>query len=80
MPFLRIQTNHPAPLAFGDSTEACAFVELKSLGLKESDGPRLSEALCGLLKAELGIAPNRVYIEMSDHPRALWGYDSGTFG
>jgi phenylpyruvate tautomerase len=71
----------PVPnMSFGGSTEACAFVELKSLGLKAEQGKELSAALAALLKDSLGLAPERVYIQMSDHPRELWGWNSSTFG
>lgn len=66
-------------LLFAKSNDACAFVELKSLGLPEFEGKKLSDVLCGFLKETLRIPPARIYIEMSDHPSKLWGWNSTTF-
>ncbi|MCB9989413.1 MAG: hypothetical protein H6868_08815 [Rhodospirillales bacterium] len=67
-------------MSFGGSEETCAFVHLKSLGLPPADAPRYVAALCDLLEQSLHIHPNRVFVQLSDHPRNLWGSDSVTFG
>lgn len=67
-------------LIFAHSDDPCAFVELKSLGLSEHQGDLLSDAICGFLKESMGIPPARVYIEMSNHPPKLWGWNGETFG
>lgn len=66
-------------MLFAKSDDPCAFVELKSLGLAEHEGKKLSDAVCGFLKETLRIDPARVYIQMSNHPSKLWGYNSDTF-
>lgn len=67
-------------MAFGGSTEPCAYCELKSLGLPEVKSTELSQAICTLLEKAFGIDAGRVYIEMSDHPRNLWGWNNKVFG
>nr|VFK54216.1 MAG: Macrophage migration inhibitory factor (MIF) [Candidatus Kentron sp. TUN]VFK56186.1 MAG: Macrophage migration inhibitory factor (MIF) [Candidatus Kentron sp. TUN]VFK56321.1 MAG: Macrophage migration inhibitory factor (MIF) [Candidatus Kentron sp. TUN] len=66
-------------MIFSDSDEPLAFVELKGLGLSELRAATLSGTLCQLLLTEFGIPQDRVYIVFSDIPRAMWGWNGGTF-
>nr|VFK17502.1 MAG: Phenylpyruvate tautomerase PptA, 4-oxalocrotonate tautomerase family [Candidatus Kentron sp. LPFa] len=66
-------------MLLGGSDEPLAFVELKGLGLPESRTAELSDTISRLLLVELGIRPDRVYIIFSDIPRAMWGWNGGTF-
>lgn len=68
------------PMSFGGSEETCAFVHLKSLGLPPEEAEKYTAALCALMEDSFGVRPDRVFVQMSDHPRALWGCDSKTFG
>jgi phenylpyruvate tautomerase len=74
---VHLQANQP--MLFAKSADACAFVELKSLGLGDSEGKKLSDAVCGFLKESMNIPPARVYIQMSSHPGKLWGWNGSTF-
>ena len=67
-------------MSFGGDEATCAFVHLKSLGLPPEDAPKYVAALCNLLEQSLHIHPNRVFVQLSDHPRNLWGCDRVTFG
>jgi len=66
-------------MTLGGSDQPLAFVELKGLDLSESRTGELSGTICQLLQAELGIPQDRVYINFSDIPRAMWGWNGGTF-
>lgn len=66
-----------ADLIFAGSREPCAYVELKSIGLK--DPKALSKFMCELLQSQLGIPPQRVYIEFIDIDPKRWGWNSSTF-
>lgn len=66
-------------MLFSGSSEACAYVELKSIGLPDSQTRELSEKICTLLGAELGIAADRIYIEFMDVRRKFWGWNKSTF-
>ncbi|MAT28158.1 MAG: hypothetical protein CMN29_24935 [Sandaracinus sp.] len=69
-----------APMTFGGSDAPTAYVEAKSLGgFDPTQSEQLSERVCAALEEELGLAKDRVYIEMSDAPRHLWGWNGGTF-
>jgi phenylpyruvate tautomerase len=66
-------------MCFGGDSAPLAFLELKSLGLPEQQSAEFSATLCGLMQQQLGVAPDRVYIEFASPPRHLFGFDGGTF-
>ncbi|MFP4371499.1 MAG: phenylpyruvate tautomerase MIF-related protein [Halanaerobium sp.] len=66
-------------MTFGGSTEKTAFIQVKSIGLKESMTEELSQFICEFLEKELKIDQDRIYIEFADAPGAMWGWDGGTF-
>lgn len=66
-------------LSHGGSFDPAAFVTLKSIGLPANRTTEFSAAICGFLEKELGIPPNRVYIDFADLERTLFGWDSRTF-
>lgn len=66
-------------MCFAGSAEPTAYLELKSIGLQESQTAALSARLTSLVGKALGVAANRVYIEFASAPRKMWGWDGGTF-
>lgn len=66
-------------MVFGGEDAPLAFVELKGIGMSESRTADLSGALCESISTGLGIAQDRIYIVFSDIPRAMWGWNGGTF-
>lgn len=67
------------PMAFSGTEAPAAYLELKSIGLPESRTGEFSRALCSFVSDEFGIRQERIYIEFADAPRAMWGWDGGTF-
>jgi phenylpyruvate tautomerase PptA (4-oxalocrotonate tautomerase family) len=72
-----VETN--TAMQFAGNDEGLAYLELKSIGLPESITADVSHALCGLVSAETGISPERIYIEFFDAPRKMWGWNGSTF-
>jgi phenylpyruvate tautomerase PptA (4-oxalocrotonate tautomerase family) len=70
--------NNPV-MQFAGTDAPLAYLELKSIGLPETATADLSDALCHLVTSEAGIEPDRVYIEFSDAPRKMWGWNHSTF-
>jgi phenylpyruvate tautomerase PptA (4-oxalocrotonate tautomerase family) len=70
--------SNPA-MQFAGTDAPLAYLELKSIGLPESRTADLSRALCEMLAETTGIDPQRIYIEFTDAPRKMWGWNSGTF-
>ena len=66
-------------MMFAGNQQPLAYVELKSLGLPEDRTTEFSAELCGLLSTEMGIAPDRIYIEFKNGIRHLWGWNNATF-
>ncbi len=72
-----LETN--TPMLFAGDDQALAYLELKSIGLPEEETARLSRSLCSAVNETLGIPGERIYIEFSNAPRHLWGWDGRTF-
>ena len=70
--------SNPA-MSFAGTDAPLAFLELKSIGLPETATADASRALCELVESTTGIDPERIYIEFSDAPRKMWGWNNGTF-
>jgi phenylpyruvate tautomerase len=70
--------SNPA-MQFAGSDAPLAYLELKSIGLPESRTADISRALCGMMASATGVDPERVYIEFTDAPRKMWGWNNGTF-
>jgi len=66
-------------ISFAGTQEPTAFVELKSLGLNDSQTSDLSEKLCLFLGTTLNIDSSRIYIEFSAPERAMFGWNKSTF-
>jgi len=77
--YIMIAVEPPAAMYFAGDDGPAAFVEVKSIGYPPESTPKLSGAICGLLQRQLGISPDRVYIEFSDSPRHMFGWNSDTF-
>jgi phenylpyruvate tautomerase PptA (4-oxalocrotonate tautomerase family) len=77
--YVMISMEHNPDMLFGGSGEPLAYLELKSIGLPEAKTEELSRALADLLKQQMALPPDRVYIEFSDAPRNMWGWNGGTF-
>ncbi len=58
-----------------------AFADIRGIGgFTPAVNKKVSQALCTLLKENLQIPPDRVYITFTDVPAANWGFNGGTFG
>jgi len=77
--YVMVHVQGDAAMMFAGHDEPAAYAQLKSLGLPESQTETYSAKLCHLLQAELGIAPDRIYIEFSAPERHMWGWNNGTF-
>ncbi|MGD8925277.1 MAG: phenylpyruvate tautomerase MIF-related protein [Thioalkalispiraceae bacterium] len=77
--YVMVTMEPPVRMIFAGSDDPAIFMELKSIGLSETQTPELSSALCDLAKDTLGVSPDRVYIEFSDAPRKMWGWNGATF-
>lgn len=77
--YVMINMAHNPCMMFAGSDAPLAYLELKSIGLPEEWTSDLSQKLCELLNAELGIAIERIYIEFADSQRHMFGWNGRTF-
>ncbi|GAB6068334.1 phenylpyruvate tautomerase MIF-related protein [Methylothermus subterraneus] len=75
--YMMAQLVAGADLIFAGTNEPAAYVELKSIGLK--DPKELAKFACEWLRSQLNIPPQRVYIEFIDIDPQRWGWNGGTF-
>lgn len=74
---LNFQTNPNMLFAGSDEPLACA--ELKSLNLPESETAHFSKLICLHINKIFSIPTDRIYIEFSNPPRHMWGWDNKIF-
>lgn len=68
-------------MTFGGDSAPSAYAELKSVGKFSPDSTRkISAELCKSLGERLGVSKDRIYIEFTDAPGHLWGWNGETFG
>lgn len=77
--YVMVSLESAVPMSFAGSTAPLAYLEMKSIGLSDSQTAPTSRALCTLLEKSLNIPSDRVYIEFTNAPGKMWGYDGGTF-
>ena len=66
-------------MSFAASFDPCAYIECKSIGLKDGQIPPLAREVSQLLQQELQLDPSRVYIEFASAEPQRWGWNGGTF-
>ena len=77
--YVMVRFNRNPDMLFAGEDTALAYMEVKSIGLSESQTGELSAMLCDLLEQELKVPRDRIYIEFASAPRKLWGWNGGTF-
>ncbi len=78
--YVMVEVKGDRNMIFGGSTAPLAYVECKSIGLSTAQAKSLAQSIPLLLGTELQIDSDRVYIEFSNHPAELWGWNGSTFG
>jgi len=67
------------PMVFAGNDAPAMYLELKSIGLPEQQTAALSRNLSQAIVDETGIPAERIYIEFTNAPRHLWGWNGATF-
>ncbi|MEE7626848.1 phenylpyruvate tautomerase MIF-related protein [Methylobacter sp. Wu8] len=78
--YVMVELSGGKDMLFGGSNEPLAYVECKSIGLSTQQAQSLSAAISQLLASRLQLPAERVYIEFSNCPANLWGWNGSTFG
>jgi phenylpyruvate tautomerase len=78
--YVLVELNDNRTLLFAGNNDPMAYLECKSIGLSPGQAKAISAAVSKALKDNLQISPDRVYIEFSNSPGELWGWNGSTFG
>jgi len=77
--YVMVSLEDSVHIHFQGSSDLAAFVELRSIGLLESQTKDLSKELCQLLEQQFSIPKDRVYINFLDIRNTMWGWKGDTF-
>ena len=77
--YVMVALQPEVTMVFGGEEGDAVFMQLKSIGLRESETEDLSAALCEFMDKKLGIDSSRVYIEFSNVNGSMWGWKGSTF-
>lgn len=77
--YVMVNVEDQQTLTFAGNDQPAAYLELKSLGLPESETASISSSLCDFINNKLGIDSGRIYIEFSNAERHMWGWKGATF-
>jgi phenylpyruvate tautomerase len=77
--YVMVSVETPVSMLFAGMDAPCAFLDLRGIGLSESRTGKLSQMLCGLMQSQIGIPPDRVYINFADIKPTFWGWNGKTF-
>ena len=77
--YVMLALEADTPMLFAGDDAPLAYLELKSIGLPETQTEQLSAALCRLMEENMGIARDRVYIEFANAKGSMWGWKASTF-
>ena len=64
----------------GDANDPSAYIEVKNVGILSPEITEvLSKEITTIISRDLGVSPNRVYVEFQQSERHMWGWNSKTF-
>jgi phenylpyruvate tautomerase len=77
--YMMVSLEAELTMTFAGTSKPAAFLDLRAIGLPAGKTGMLATLLCDFAKAELGVAKERVYINFTDVPPNLWGWNGETF-
>jgi phenylpyruvate tautomerase PptA (4-oxalocrotonate tautomerase family) len=78
--YVMVELTGGKAMLFGGNNQPLAYLECKSIGLSATQAKALSASISNLLTAILPLTAERIYIEFSNCPAELWGWNGSTFG
>ena len=71
--------DRPAGMTMAGTANPCCLVEVRSVVAFSSDQTQaVTQAFCVMLAEYLGVPPNRIFLNFTDFPRAMWGFNGST--
>ncbi len=77
--YVMVAIEPSCSMLFAGKNDPLCYIELKSISLAEDKTTSLSAALCELVNNLTNINSERIYIEFTNSPRAMWGWNKATF-
>ncbi len=77
--FIMVIVDDEKAIRFGGSDERALYIEMKSVGLPGDSPSQLSREICSAASELLSVPADRIYIEFTDSPGKMWGWNGGTF-
>ena len=77
--YVMVKLTQNQNMLFAGNDDALAHLKLKSLGLPEDKTQQYSASLCEIVNQHLNVNTDRIYIEFSNPPRHMWGWNKTTF-
>lgn len=77
--YVLVELTENKAMLFAGTNDPLAYLECKSIGLTSLQAKTLSATISKVLKENLHINSERVYIEFSDCPGEFWGWNGSTF-
>ena len=80
-PAYMMATLEEGKIVMGGKNDPSAFADVRGIGgFTPAVNKQISREVCELLKKELGIDPENVYLTFADVAASNWGWKGGTFG
>jgi phenylpyruvate tautomerase PptA (4-oxalocrotonate tautomerase family) len=71
--------DRPASMTMAGTANPCCLVEIRSVVKLSSDQTQaMAQAFCPMLAEHLGVPPNRIFLNFTDFPRTMWGFNGST--
>lgn len=78
--YVLVELMENKAMLFAGTDEPLAYLECKSIGLSASQAKSISKSVSKVLKDNLQLNGDRIYIEFSNCPAEFWGWNGSTFG
>jgi phenylpyruvate tautomerase PptA (4-oxalocrotonate tautomerase family) len=78
--YVLVELMENQAMLFAGTSDPLAYLECKSIGLSASQAKSISAAVSRILKDNLQLNGDRIYIEFSNCPGEYWGWNGSTFG
>ena len=71
--------DRPARMTMAGTANPCCLVEIRSVVALSNEQTRaMAQAFCPMLTEHLGVPPNRIFLNFTDFPRSMWGFNGST--
>ena len=74
-----ISILQPEAMIFAGDERMAAFVEVKGINLDPNHNTKLCGVICNAIEQEIGIPSDRIYINFSNIPGNMWGWNKQIF-